>query len=226
MLNMDHAAFAQYLSEVTEWDELPETIRAWEDDVEPPGAVVMACVGVTRDIPLLDRPLLAAIPPAFPAAELDGPWVTAYQFPSMGTIRHHADIAQIGAESDSLIRAANHPPEPRSEGRATAFRNEIEAVLVGRHLVGTYMNTSDRRYYGTIQMAVHSGENVMEGYFAGVGSDVEVSTGAWKWVRLEAEPDICLADIRLRDPVTLYELVMSRTRNDAPLTLADIREEP
>ena len=69
----------------------------------------------------------------------------------------------------------NHPPEPRSEGRGTPFRNEIDAALAGRHLIGEWRNTSDTRYYGTLQLAVLPGETVMEGYYTGVGSDIEVS---------------------------------------------------
>ena len=29
----------------------------------------------------------------------------------------------------------NHPPEPRTQGRANPFRNQIEAELAGRHLI-------------------------------------------------------------------------------------------
>jgi hypothetical protein len=222
-LNMDRAAFARHISEVTEWDELPETIKAWEDDVEPPGSVVMACVAITQGVHALDLPLLAGIPPQFPAQTLAGPWVTTYLFDHADTPHHHADIAVITAESESRIRAVNHPPEPRSEGRSRAFRNEIAADLAGRHLVGAYVNTSDRRYFGSVQLAVHSGETVMEGIYGGVGSDVEVSDDRWKWVRLDADP-ADLAGVVLRDPVELYELVMARTRNDAPLALDDVRE--
>ena len=224
-LGMDYEDFAGVILQETGRDMLPEGIKAWEDGTRPPSDVVMACLRLSHGVPALDSPLLAEVPPAFPAAELAGPWVTVYQFPSMGTVRHHVDIAHITAESDSRIRAVNYPPEPRSEGRAVAFRNEIAADLRWRHLVGTYLNVSDRRYFGTVQLAVHSGEAVMEGKFSGVGSDVEVSDGDWKWVRLDTGPDAGLADIRLRDPVDLYGLVMNRTRNDAPLTLADIREE-
>jgi hypothetical protein len=222
-LGMDYEEFAGHILRETGWDMLPEGIKAWEDGKRPPGNVVMACFAVTQGMPTLDLPLLADVPPAFPAETLAGPWVTAYHFPSMGTVRHHADIAHIVAESESRVRAVNYPPEPRSEGRSVAFRNEIAADLRGRHLVGTYMNTSDRRYFGTVQLAVHSGETVMAGHYCGVGSDVEVSDEDWKWVRLDVDPAGAAAVV-LRDPVELYELVMSRNRNDAPLTLADIEE--
>jgi hypothetical protein len=35
-----------------------------------------------------------------------------------------------------------------------------------------------------------------------------------------------LSQIRLRDPVSLGTLLEDHTQNDAPLTLADIEEEP
>ena len=223
-LGMDREAFARHIDELTGWDELPETIAAWEDDVPAPGDVVFACSAITQGMQIAASSLLAGVPPAFPAEALAGPWVTCYQFDHGGKSHHHADIAVITAESGSRIRAVNHPPEPRSEGRARPFRNEIAATLAGRHLVGEWVNTSDLRYYGSVQLAVHSGEAVMEGVYAGVGSDVEVSEGDWKWVRLEAPPGAELAGIVLRDPVALYELVMSRSCNDAPLALDDVRE--
>ncbi len=163
------------------------------------------------------------VPPSFPAGALSGPWVTCYQFSHAGQSRFHADIAHITAGPHGRIRAVNHPPEPRSQGRRRAFRNEIDAALAGRHLLGEWQNTSDTRYYGTLQLAVLPGETVMEGYFAGVGSDVEVSAGAWKWVRLELGPDAELAGIILREPAELHELVMTHSQIDVPLTLADVR---
>jgi hypothetical protein len=223
-LGMDYEEFSGFILRETKRDMLPETIEAWEGGSRPPSDVVMACFAVTQGLPALDVPLLADVPPQFPAGLLAGPWVTVYEFPSMGVARRHADIATITAVGTGRIRAANHPPEPRSEGRSVGFRNEIVADLHGRHLLGCYMNTSDRRYHGVVQLAVHSGETVMEGIYGGVGSDVEVSDGRWKWVRLDAGPAE-VTGIVLRDPVELYELVMSRDRNDAPLMLADIGEE-
>jgi hypothetical protein len=222
-LGMDRKAFARHISELTGWDELPETIEAWEDDVLPPGDVVIACSAITRGTPVLTSSLLAAVPPAFPAETLVGPWVTAYEFTHAGRPHYHADIAHIAAESGSRIRAVNHPPEPRSQGRRRGFRNEIEAQLVGRHLVGEWQNVSDTRYCGGLQLAVLPGEIVMEGRYTGVGSDVEVSEGFWKWVRLE--PDAGLAGATLREPAQLHHLVMTHTQIDVPLTLADVRED-
>ena len=223
-LGMDRGDFARYIRDLTGWDVLAEAIEAWEDDVTPPGDVVLACSAATQGMPALSLPLLAAVPPAFPAAALAGPWVTSYEFIHAGKPHYHADIAWITAEGESRVRAVNHPPEPRSQGRRQAFRNEIEARLAGRHLVGEWQNTSDTRYCGGLQLAVLPGEIVMEGYYAGVGSDVEVSTGFWRWVRLDADEE--LAGLTLREPAELHELVMSHSQYGAPLMLADVRGEP
>lgn len=222
-LGMDREAFAQHINELTGWDELPETIAAWEDDVLPPGDVVVACSAITQGMPPLTSSLLATVPPAFPAEALAGPWVTTYEFTHAGKQHHHADIAHIAAESGSRIRATNHPPEPRSQGRHRPFRNEIEAQLVGRHLIGEWQNTSDRRYYGSLHLAVLPGETVMQGHYTGFSSDVEVSRDEWKWVRLEPAGD--LAGIALREPGEVYDLVMTHTQIDVPLTLADVKED-
>ena len=121
-------------------------------------------------------PLLAAVPPSFPAEAWPGRGSPATSSPTPGQPHYHADIAHVTAESGSRIRAVNHPPEPRSQGRARPFRNEIEAALAGRHLIGEWQNLSDTRYCGGLQLAVLPGETVMQGYYTGVGSDIEVST--------------------------------------------------
>lgn len=223
-LGLDHEDFARRIRELTGWDVLPETIAAWEDDVTPPGDVVLACADDAQGVPALALPLLAAVPPAFPAGALAGPWVTSYEFTHAGEVNYHADIAHVTAESDSRIRAVNHPPEPRSQGRRLAFRNEIDAALAGRHLIGEWQNLSDTRYCGALQLAVLPGEIVMQGHYTGVGSDIEVSRGFWKWVRLELDPDADLAGITLREPAELHHLVMTHTQIDMPLTLADVGE--
>ena len=226
-LAMTPEVFAGYLGDQVGWHVAGETVKRWEDGATPPGDVVLACRAAaleTADIPGIPLPLLAAVPSAFPADALAGPWVTSYEFTHAGKPHYHADIAHITTESGSRIRAVNHPPEPRSQGRRRGFRNEIEAQLVGRHLVGEWQNVSDTRYCGGLQLAVLPGETVMEGRYTGVGSDIEVSRGFWKWVRLE--PDAGLAWIVLREPAELYDLVMSHSQYGEPLTLADVvREE-
>ena len=254
-LSLSHAEFADYLSQLLGWAVTAEAVERWERGAIPPGDVLLPCAMVTQNTsgdmlafprtatvqqaaallsdisPALDRespaPLLRAVPHSFPADALCGSWVTCYQFRHGGTQQHHADIANITAGSDRHIRATNHPPSPRTEGRTSPFRNEIEAQLTNRHLVGHWKNTSDARYFGSIHLAVLPGETVMEGYYTGFASDILVSTGPWKWVRLEPESlsgDV-LSKISLRDPSVLYELVMNYSQYDVPLTLADIGEE-
>lgn len=218
---LDLAAFAARLGSLLTWLPTAEVVMRWEQDTIPPGDVVLACAAITHGDPGMALPLLAAVPPAFPAGALSGPWITTYEFTHAGRPHYHADVAWITAESGSRIRAVNHPPEPRSQGRRRPFRNEIEARLAGRHLVGEWQNRSDTRYCGGLQLAVLPGETVMQGLYTGVASDVEVSRGDWKWVRLE--PDAGLAGIVLRDPAELHELVMSHEQPDVPLLLAEIR---
>jgi len=226
-LGFTHAEFADYLSDTLGWPVYESAVKRWETRKPPPGDALLACTDITQGT--VDAgpaaPLLTAVPPSFPAGTLDGPWVTCYQFSHAGQPRCHADIAHISAGPHGRVRAVNHPPEPRSQGRRRPFRNEIDAALAGRHLLGAWQNTSDTRYYGTLQLAVLPGETVMEGYFAGVGSDVEVSAGTWKWVRLEVDPDVRLAGIILREPAELHDLVMTHSQIDVPLTLTDVRGE-
>ena len=171
---------------------------------------------------MITVPLLDSVPQGFPASAIAGPWVTAYQFTHGGVPHYHADIAHVAAGSDRQVRAVNHPPEPRTQGRSSPFRNEIEGQLFGRHLIGTWRNTSDTRYYGSLHLAVLPGEAVMEGHYTGLASDIQVSADPWKWVRI-APGD--LAGVTLREPAAIYELVMTRTQDDPPLTADDIGEE-
>lgn len=168
------------------------------------------------------RSVLGIVPAGFPAHRLDGAWLTCYQFDHGGETRHHADIAHVTALAGSGVRARNYPPEPRTEGRAAGFRNEIEARLASRHLVGHWRNVSDTRYFGSLHLAVLPGEMVMEGYYTGFASDIEVSTGVWKWVRVEPAGD--LGPVTLGEPAALYALAMGRTQDSPPLTVAEIQE--
>jgi transcriptional regulator with XRE-family HTH domain len=226
-LGMDRAEFAGYLGTLLGWTVTPEAAERWERGSTPPGDVLLACAAIAENTPGGGLPLLESVPHSFPAAALEGPWVTAYQFAHGDTQRYHADIAHVTAESDRHIRVVNHPPEPRTEGRALSFRNEIEAALFTRHLVGHWKNVSDARYFGTVHLAVLPGETVMEGYYTGFASDIEVSFGRWKWVRLDPSlPGEALAAAVLREPSAVYEFVMSRSQDDAPAMLAEIGEEP
>ena len=104
-------------------------MAAWEDDSTPPGDVLMAAhrrgPGNRPGVPLL-----AAVPPAFPAGALAGPWVTAYQFSHGGQAalpRRHRPRHRRGGRA----RPGREPPaRAPQQGRATPFRNEIEAGAV------------------------------------------------------------------------------------------------
>lgn len=169
------------------------------------------------------RGVLGPVPQSFPASRLEAAWLTVYEFTHDGKQLHHADIAHVTALSGPELRARNYPPEPRTEGRSVPFRNEIEARLAGRHLIGSWRNTSDTRYFGSLHLAVLPGETVMVGYYTGVATDIAVSTAAWTWVRLE--PAEGLDAVKLGDPAALYALAAGRTQDDGtPLTLAEIQE--
>lgn len=171
--------------------------------------------------------LLASVPHTFSADALAGAWVTCYQFGQSQAPKCHADIAQLTAESDRHVSVKNYPPEPRSEGRASPFRNEIEAQLANRHLIGHWKNTNDTRYFGSLHLAVLPGETVMEGYYTGFSSDIQVATGHWKWVRLDpvSLTGVELSQVMLREPAVLRTLVENHSQYDAPLTLAAIGED-
>ena len=168
--------------------------------------------------------VLGSVPNSFPADALTGPWVTCYEFWHGDARCRHADVAHLTATSDRHVRAVNHPPEPRTQGRAVPFANEIQAELASRHLVGTWRNTSDTRYFGSLHLAVAPGEMVMDGFYTGLASDIVVLAERWKWVRLDPG-GAALAGVRLGNPSALYERVMSHSRYDEPLTLADIGED-
>ncbi len=204
------------------------TVARWEAGEAIPQPAMLAALEEALGVPAEalgfgEAPVPWLPPPAFAASVLAGAWMTAYEFPHEGKQLHHADIAHITAD-DRHVRAINHPPAPRTEGRAVPFRNEVEADLASRHLTGTWRNTSDHRYFGMVHLAVLPGESVLDGYFTGFASDVAVSMGRWRWVRVElggADP----AGIALKDPAVLYKLVTAHSQYEGPLTLADIAED-
>jgi hypothetical protein len=170
--------------------------------------------------------LLASVPHSFSANALGGSWVTCYQFGSSQSLECHADIAQLMPDSDRRVRAKNFPPEPRTEGHASPFRNEIEAELANRHLIGHWKNLSDTRYFGSIHLAVLPGETVMEGYYTSFSSDVHVGTGRWRWIRLDpgSLSGVDFSQVVLREPGVLRELVEQHSKYSGPLALADVVE--
>jgi hypothetical protein len=225
-LNLDLEAFAECVTDMVGWDVDPDLISRWERGRgTPPGDAVLAARHLAGDeAPEPSGILLDPVPHSFPAQALAGYWLTCYDFPHAGKRLYHADVARVAAESDRRVKVTNHPPEPRTEGRAFPFRNEIEAQLVSRHLIGHWRNTSDTRYFGGLHLAVLPGETVMEGYYTGFASDIGVSEGRWRWARLgvglETTPRVTLWE-----PSALHALVAERSQDDAPLALADIGEE-
>lgn len=227
-LDLSTTEFAAMLSSLVGYDVNGTTVEAWEAGSTPPADILIAADTATPGGPrALIGGVLSKIPPSFSVETLCGAWITCFRFGAGPSRKRHVDIAQISMESDRLVRISNHPPAPRSEGRAFPFCNELEAQMANRHLVGHWKNSNDTRYFGTFQLAVLPGETVMAGHYTGFGSDVEVSIGPWKWVRIDSESiaGTDLSALRLRDPAVLGERVEDHSQYAAPLTLADIEEE-
>jgi len=224
---LDPGAWALALAPMTGWTAPVEVVHQWETTVAAPGQVVVAAEVLAPPVPgaaPVGAGTLGTVPHSFTAGELTGAWVTCYQFSDPP--KFHADISTLAAVTERHIRAVNYPPQPRTQGHASPYRNEITAELAGRHLAGSWRNASDARYFGTIHLAVLPGETVMEGYYTGLVSDVAVGTGFWKWARLETGPlkAADLAAVSLRDPAELHALLARHSQYDAPLTLADVGE--
>jgi hypothetical protein len=173
------------------------------------------------------KTLLASIPNSFAVDKLDGFWVTTYRYDSGRGLRCHADISHIRHESEQRTSIRNYPPEPRTQDRQVPLRNDIEARLVNRHLIGLWKNVSDNRYFGSIHLAVLSGETVMEGYYTVFLNDVQVGSKRWKWVRLDpaSVSGVDLSQITLREPDVLHALVQQHSEYAGPLALTDIVED-
>jgi hypothetical protein len=169
------------------------------------------------------RSPLESIHSAFPVGKLQGSWVTSFTFDSS---KYHADIMKVRVESDRF-RAENYALSPRTDGHdSSPYRHVIVAELVNRHLVGQWRNISDLRYFGSIQLAVLTGEKVMNGYYTSFSNDLEVGTGAWRWARLDES--IGKADIRgvrLRSPSEIYALLDKYSELGRTLALRDVVED-
>src|SRR2546421_7165822 len=103
------------------------------------------------------RSLLESVPHTLLADSLRGLWVTSYKCKTERGTGAHADITQLIPQSPRRIVATNSPPEPRTENYAPAFRNDIEAQVANRHVIGYWKNVSDTRYFGSIHLAVLPG---------------------------------------------------------------------
>lgn len=171
--------------------------------------------------------LLTAIPPSFEATLLAGAWVTCFQFTSAQGSLCSADVVEVRRETPRGLRVTSRGwPPPRTEGHATPFVNEIVADLVGRHLIGTWKNTSDTRYFGGIHLAVQSVERKMRGHYTSYVNDVNVAAGPWTWARLAptTTEGTVTAPPTLRHPTEIWELLEKRESDAPPLTLEDILE--
>jgi hypothetical protein len=169
--------------------------------------------------------VLASIPHLFSAADLAGLWATTYTFSSGGTVRHHADISELVAESDRRVRATNHAPQ--TENRRRPFLNEIEAEVANRHLIGHWRNRSDTRYFGAVHLAVLTGECVMEGHYTSFESDVTTNVGRWKWVRLDTTMSVPvdLKTLTLQNPAAVHAALAAHSGRDGPIALDAIVEK-
>jgi DNA-binding transcriptional regulator YhcF (GntR family) len=174
------------------------------------------------------RSVLESVPPSFSTEILKGLWVTCYQFITDGGLASHADIARIVPQSSRRVTATNYTPAPRTQekGRELAFRNEIEAQLVNRHLIGNWKNVSDTRYFGSIHLAISPGEFVMEGYYTAFLSDIKVAAMPWKWLRIDSASlaDVDLPRLTIKDPETVYELLTEST-GKASLPISAVTED-
>lgn len=236
VLDCSAEAFASMLTPLVGWPVSADAVNGWETDSIPPGEVLAAAdilasaASANGGQAFGDQPIgriPALILPSFSVEALAGWWVTSFQFHPGPARKRHVDLARISAETDRFVTITNHPPTPRSEGRASPFYNDLEAQLANRHLLGHWKNSNDTRYFGTFHLAVLPGETVMAGYYTGFASDVEVSTGPWKWVRLDEDSiaDVDVSGVKLRDPVELGALIEDHTQYEPALTLADIEQE-
>jgi hypothetical protein len=168
--------------------------------------------------------LLSSIAPAVEPAQLAGLWVTGYVF---DRTRHHVDLSTITI-TNNAVTARNYPPEPRAEAHATGFRNEIQAELFGRHLIGRWRNVKDSYFYGSLHVAVLAGETMLDGYYTGFLSDSEVVAQPWRWVRVEPQSaeGADLNTVVLGEPRRIYDAIVERSRFDGPIPLAQLTENP
>src|SRR5262249_19068177 len=170
--------------------------------------------------------VLATRPRLFPATRLAGPRVTRYRFTAGGAQMSHAEVVKITADSDRRLSVQNHAPTPRTDRHATPFRNQVEAEVANRHLIGYWKNVSDTRYFGGLHLAVSPGENVMQGYYSSFNSDILVGTGEWTWVRLDPTSltGVDLAKVKLRAPGDVRATLAGRSAYAGPLPVNAVLE--
>lgn len=163
--------------------------------------------------------LLSAIPSPLNLNNLAGLWATAFVFDEC----RHVDLTTVNVAKNTAT-AANSPPSPRTEGHAVGFHNDLVLSLAGRHLIGTWRNSSDSYYYGAVHLAMLPSETVMEGYYTSVLTDTEVVANRWRWVRVDPESTVGvdLATAMLADPVDLYDILTAHKPSGPPISLASL----
>jgi len=170
--------------------------------------------------------VLATVPNLFSAQALTGLWISCYGFTSGGAQMYHAEVVQITADSGRRLSVQNHAPTSRTDRHATPFRNQIEAEIANRHLIGYWKNVSDTRYFGSLHLAVLPGENVMQGFYTSFNSDILVGTGEWTWVRLDPASlsGLDLAKVKLRAPADIRATLVGHSPYAGPLPLTVVLE--
>lgn len=163
--------------------------------------------------------LLSSIPSSLNLDHLAGLWATAFVFEEM----RHVDLTTVTVAKNS-VTAMNSPPPPRTEGNAVGFHNDLSLSLAGRHLIGTWRNSSDSYYYGGIHLAVQPSETVMDGYYTSVLTDTQVVANRWRWVRVDpaSTVGVDLATVTLAAPEDLYEVLVAYKPAAPPIPLASL----
>jgi hypothetical protein len=181
---------------------------------------LFAC-GETRRARDAHAGLLASISPAVEPSHLAGLWVTTFDFDDI----RHVDLSTI-VVANNVVTAKNSPPEPRTEGQAVGYHNDINLAVFGRHLIGQWRNTSDQYFYGCIHLAVLPGEIIMDGYHTAVLTDTSVTTGRWRWVRVDASSasGIDLRAVKLGEPARLHSIITEHPHYGPPIPLAHLTE--
>jgi hypothetical protein len=167
--------------------------------------------------------LLGPIAPALDPEKFAGLWCTAYVYEGA----HHVDVTSVTVTNGGMT-ARNTSPPPRTEGRALGFHNDINFDVVGRHLIGQWLNTSDSYYFGSLHLAALPGETVLDGMYSAIVSDSQVVAGRWRWVRIEPRTalGIDLTTVSLADPNRLHTTIFEHDPYSRPIPLAEIIEDP
>ncbi len=168
---------------------------------------------------------LDSIPQRFDTDDLVGLWVTCFEFTSGMEAAVHADVLELTVTSERVLRGVTTGPEPRTARHQRPYRSMVEMQLADRHLVGTWRNLSDDRYFGSIHLAVQDGKTLMTGHYTSFDSDARVGTGPWRWVRVDpATTGDDLDAMRMRDPDLVHRLVSDYPKHSGPVHLDDVAE--